>query len=288
MQLKIYNNINEFYNTTFDLLMCHEAQNVIPLGNIIMGKEGKNKTDWRDPAKWFMATVENNNTVQLVALMTPPKELTLYARDNIINEAAIKCLIEGLANHDVPGVMSTKEMAFYFADVFCKLKNATYEVAMNLRLHALSKVNPDISQIGTLRLLNEQDMSFFPYWDEAFQICINNNGITMNEPQDEMDYLHTISLKNRYVLEHEGMPVSIAAITRKMQTVCNVAGVYTPPYFRGRGYATSCVAKVSQIILNQGYKNSILSTDLSNPTSNKIYHAIGYNPVCDSVTLTFN
>ena len=286
-QLKIYTNINEFYDKTYDLLMCHEAQNVIPLGNLIIGKEGKDKTDWRDPANWFMATVEKDGAVQLVALMTPPWAMTLYARDNIIDGAAIACLIKGLENRAVTGVMSTKDMAYCFADAYGQAHPITYEIKDELRLHELSAVNPELPQIGTVRMVEERDMHFLPYWIEAFQICMNKNGITMNEPQEEATYRHTISQKKHYILEHDGMPVSMAAITRKMQTVCNIAAVYTPPYFRGKGYASSCVAKVSQIILDQGFAKSILTTDLANPTSNKIYHNIGYRPICDSVMLKF-
>jgi len=288
LQLKIYTDINKFYDDTIDLLMCHEAQNVIPLGNIIIGKEGKDKTEWREPENWFMATVNDSGIIQLIALMTPPKGLTLYAKNNIINGDAINCLIKGMEKYVVTGVMSTKEMAFHFADAYCNSKNMTYETKDDLRLHELSAVNPEIPQIGKLRLAEESDMYFLPYWLEAFQVCMNKNGITMNEPQDEMSYLHIISRRDRYILEHEGIPVSMAAITRKMQTCCNIAGVYTPPYFRGKGYASSCVAKVSQIILDQGFAKSILTTDLSNPTSNKIYQKIGYRPICDSVMLNFS
>jgi hypothetical protein len=223
--------------------------------------------------------------------MTPPKGLTLYAKDNIIDQVAIDCLIEGiegLENHTIPSVVSTTEISYCFAEAYCKAKAMNYEVKDSMRLHELSKVNPNIPQIGTLRLADERDMHFLPYWQEAFQICINKNGITMNEPQDGELFRHIISLKNRFILEHEGIPVSMAAITRELPTVCYIAGVYTPPYFRGKGYASSCVAKVSQIILDRGYKKSILTTDLSNPTSNKIYQEIGYSPICDTVMLGFS
>ena len=59
MQFKLYTDVHEFYNDTYDVLMLHEAQNMIPLGNLIIGNEGKDKTDWRDPVNWFMATISN-------------------------------------------------------------------------------------------------------------------------------------------------------------------------------------------------------------------------------------
>jgi predicted GNAT family acetyltransferase len=288
MKFKQYKDIHKFYNATFDILMRNEAQNVIPLGNIIIGHEGKDKTEWRDPANWFMATVENEEGIQLIALMTPPKGLTLYATDNKINKDAINCLLNKLGKTLVPGIMSTNDLAYYFANAYCAENNLHHEVKDNMRLYELSQVNRNLSQIGTLRLAEERDMSFLPYWVEAFKICINKQGITMDEPQDGEIFRHYISLKNRYILEVDGVPVSLAAITRKMQTVCNIACVYTPPYFRGKGYASSCVAQVSQIILDRGFAKSIITTDLSNPTSNSIYQKIGYTPVCDSVMLEFN
>ncbi len=58
-----------------------------------------------------------------------------------------------------------------------------------------------------------------------------------------------------------------------------VNAVYTPPEYRGKGYATSCVATVSQYLLTQGYQYCFLFTDLANPTSNHIYRQIGYLPI---------
>jgi hypothetical protein len=44
---------------------------MILIGNIIIGHEGKDKTDWRDPINWLMATISDANGIQLTALMTP-------------------------------------------------------------------------------------------------------------------------------------------------------------------------------------------------------------------------
>ena len=40
-------------------------------------------------------------------------------------------------------------------------------------------------------------------------------------------------------------------------------------------------AAASQDQLDRGRRFVFLFTDLANPTSNKIYQAIGYEPVCD-------
>jgi predicted GNAT family acetyltransferase len=51
--------------------------------------------------------------------------------------------------------------------------------------------------------------------------------------------------------------------------------------YRGHGYASALVAALSQAILDSGLQFCTLNTDIANPTSNKIYQAIGYVPVCD-------
>jgi predicted GNAT family acetyltransferase len=63
--------------------------------------------------------------------------------------------------------------------------------------------------------------------------------------------------------------------------------VYSPPEWRGRGYATACVARVSQRVLDSGLQFCFLYTDLSNPTSNSIYRRLGYRPVYDVVAIGF-
>ncbi|GED30530.1 GNAT family N-acetyltransferase [Brevibacillus centrosporus] len=57
---------------------------------------------------------------------------------------------------------------------------------------------------------------------------------------------------------------------------------------RKNGYASTCVAILSQQLLDAGYQFCSLYTDLANPTSNRIYQAIGYRPIQDSVVLRFD
>lgn len=287
MQFKLYTDVNAFYRETYDVLMRHEAQNLIPLGNIIMGHEGTDKTDWRDPAKWLMATISDAEGIQLTALMTPPHNITLYATDNIIHPEAIDCLIDGLENREIPGVTTEKSLAEYFAEEYSRRKGITYTTTMNQRIYELTAVKPDIQKVGTLRLLDEKDIHFFPYWAEAFFAGGSYGQTEMSIPQEAAPYLYRIASKKLYILEDNGIPVSMAGYTRVMQTAIGVAFVYTPPYERRQGYATSIVAQISQLALDKGFTRCVLYTDLANPTSNSIYQKIGYAPVCDSLQLKF-
>jgi len=288
MQFTPYTNPTAFHSATYDLLMQHEAQNIIPLGNIIIGHKGEDKTGWRNPANWFMATVSNSTGILLTAIMTPPHNVALYATDNVINHAAIACMISGMADTPIPGVLAEKTLAETFAKAYTATKGMKYEVAMDQRIYELTEVNLQIPKIGTLRLLEERDMPFFPYWDSAFGAAGVYGTKTLQEPSDIDLYRYHLDTQKVYILEVDGIPVTMSGFSRAMQNVIGVGRVYTPPYYRGNGYATSCVAQVSQIALDKGFAKCVLYTDLANPTSNSIYQKIGYKPICDSYMLKFS
>jgi predicted GNAT family acetyltransferase len=287
MQFKHYSDINTFYKDTYDVLMRHEAQNRIPLGNIIIGTAGTDKTGWRDPVNWFMATASDETGIRMTAIMTPPHNITLYATDNVIDDAALACLVDGIIKTglSIVGVTSEKSLAGRFTEMYTAAKDMNFTISMNQRIFELTGVNPEIPSVGCLRLARESDMAFLPYWVEGF---INDCfGTPITVQNDAEHYRYHISANRLYILEDGETPVSMAKISREMQNVCGIALVYTPPYLRGKGYATSCVAAVCRSALERGFSKCVLYTDLANPTSNSIYQKIGYTPICDSLEIKF-
>ena len=288
MQFIKYEDVKEFYKDTYDILMRHEAENLILLGNLITGHKGEDKTDWRDPVSWFMALVKDDRAeIKLIACMTPPWNITLYSVDNLTNNEALTCLVEGIIKNDIPlpGVITENKLGMAFAKTYSEAAGKEYRIHKNMRQYVLTNVNPEIPVIGKIRLAKKEDMAFLPYWKEGFQYdCFSHSAVPKSDPEP---YLYLINTGRLYIMEDDGTPVSMAMMNREMQNVCGVSNVYTPPYFRGKGYASSCVAELSRIILEKGYKSCVLYTDLDNPTSNSIYQKIGYKPICDSNEITF-
>ncbi|MCL2235174.1 MAG: GNAT family N-acetyltransferase [Defluviitaleaceae bacterium] len=282
MEFTLYNNVEEFYKDVYDVLLANEAQNTLILGNLMVGYEGKDKFGWRDPANWVMVTVKQDDKVTLVGLMTPPFGLTLYATDNRIDRNTIKLLINSLNTHKlpVPGVVTEKTLAEAFAEEY----GLPHKTNMTQRIYKLDSVNPQINKIGSLRLACEQDLFFLPYWIEDFATCAGGDGIV---DKDIEKYRYHISQNKLYILEVDGTAVSMAKIDRETENNICISYVYTPPYWRKKGFASSIVAQVSQVCLDKGFKSCVLYTDLANPTSNSIYQEIGYKPVCDSLEITF-
>ena len=61
----------------------------------------------------------------------------------------------------------------------------------------------------------------------------------------------------------------MAGIVRRTRSTGSIAGVYTPPAQRGRGYAGSVTAAVVERIYAEGMNTACLYTDLRNPQSNR-------------------
>ena len=81
----------------------------------------------------------------------------------------------------------------------------------------------------------------------------------------------------------EGDQVVLAAVPARSDRWARIGYVYTPTEIRGRGYATALAWELTAFMLAQGRRSAVLYTNLSNPTSNAIYHRIGTRPVVDVV-----
>lgn len=82
-------------------------------------------------------------------------------------------------------------------------------------------------------------------------------------------------------------PVAMAARTRQGRDGAAISLVYTPPEYRGRGYASAVTAYCSQYILDQGKSLCYLHTDMKNPISNSIYQKIGYQKLGEFIHYDF-
>jgi predicted GNAT family acetyltransferase len=102
---------------------------------------------------------------------------------------------------------------------------------------------------------------------------------------DEVEMSRRIADRRVWLWEDErGEVVHLTGYNAPAFGVVRVGPVYTPAGQRGRGYASAAVAGISRNLLDEGLR-VCLFTDQANPTSNKIYAALGYRPVVDMVNL---
>jgi predicted GNAT family acetyltransferase len=104
-----------------------------------------------------------------------------------------------------------------------------------------------------------------------------------NEPKPSRERIEQTACDGHYLFwVVDGEPVSMAGIVRRTRHAAAIAGVYTPPALRGRGYAGSVAAANVERVFAEGKKAACLYTDLRNPMSNRCYAKIGFQPVCAS------
>jgi predicted GNAT family acetyltransferase len=133
---------------------------------------------------------------------------------------------------------------------------------------------------GQLRQALPRDRSLMIHWTRAFQIEID-------EPGDGTELRVDRGLAaGEFWLWDGGEPMSMAVSRKPVEGVVRVAGVYTPPEKRKRGYAAACVHALSKHMRDAGYRCA-LYTDLANPTSNSIYRRIGYRAISEVLRYRF-
>jgi RimJ/RimL family protein N-acetyltransferase len=150
------------------------------------------------------------------------------------------------------------------------------------RLFRLERlVPPEPLPPGAARVAGPSDRELLIEWHLAFGREAHA-GAPENAGRTVDDRLSHAGLR---LWEAEGVPVAMAGSTREVAGVVRIAGVYTVPVYRQRGYGGAVTAQASQAALDAGASAVVLFTDLANPTSNALYQRIGYRPVCDRVLL---
>ncbi|MDR2589729.1 MAG: GNAT family N-acetyltransferase [Oscillospiraceae bacterium] len=275
MQFNRYRNLEKYKEDVLSLLLEKEAENNLPISII-------SNTDPSDTSEWLMSTITDEfGTIQLTALCTKPFNIVLSAPTDEYNSDCIKFLTDELSriNFAPPGVFAKTKLARDFTDNF--LQNISKPMQQKKRilsmvLMRLDKLNAYEKALGSSRLLTEDDLSYVPLWEQAFCVDCHLPAFSLADNQER---IKTRIDKNTHFIWVDKVPVAQAVHGRDTPNGAVITWVYTPPLFRGRGYATSVVAELSQSRLNNGKKFCCLFADANNPASRSIYRKLGYYDV---------
>jgi GNAT superfamily N-acetyltransferase len=212
-------------------------------------------------------------------MVTPPYPVIL----TLMSPEETQALPSALLADEVPvsGVNAEQELAGRFAVEWTTITGATSEVFRRTRLFQLGDlIPPDPVPPGAARLGTARDVEIMESWFDAF-------ATEVGEPHRRGVVEDRLSHDGLMLWEASGQIVSLAALTRPVAGVTRIGPVYTPPNQRRKGYAAAVTAALSQAALDQGLNHVALYTDLANPTSNSVYHRIGYRPIQDTIVLRF-
>ncbi|WP_310487056.1 GNAT family N-acetyltransferase [Chamaesiphon sp. VAR_69_metabat_338] len=269
MRLHKFDSIDKFWDKTQDYLLQNEAENNVLLG--VVQTLRSNSDRYPDPP--YLAVVEINDEIVATAIRTPPYKLLLSKASNL---EALTLIAQDLDREQLPGVMGLVPDVETFLQAWQKLTGQSHQLSFVNKIHQIGTVQTVAAISGYLRLATERDRALLMEWIPAF---IAEIGETMGQDLDRI-VDNRLKTQSTYIWE-DGLPVSLAAGRQRSPTVGLIGSVYTPPAHRRKGYATACVAALSQKLLAEGCDRCFLLTDSANPTSNHIYQEIGYVPICD-------
>jgi GNAT superfamily N-acetyltransferase len=179
-------------------------------------------------------------------------------------------------------------------EVFCAELAAAVggkaRVGQHTRLFELGELVEPPPVAGRLRPATVDEQELVSSWYDTFMADADEQagrepGESAHESPGPEDMRRRIEGGRVFVWEDEsGQPVHVTAASQPSYGVSRIGPVFTPKEHRGRGFASAAVAQVSKLLLASG-ERACLFTDQANPTSNKIYEAIGYRRVVDMANL---
>jgi predicted GNAT family acetyltransferase len=270
----------EFLAASSDLLLEDEARH-----NLILGIAGTLRDHPAVYAEWRLWLVRDEGAPVAAALQTPPLNLVL-ARPRTPD--ALAPLADALRRDgvDLPGVTAALPEADAFAELWERQTNTRRRLRMKQRVYGADTIRPPAEVPGRPRAATRTDRDLLVSWLRAF--TAEALGHVESPAQDSERWVDArLGGAGGFVVWEDDGPVSLAGWGGRTPNGIRIGPVYTPPEHRRRGYGSAVTAAASREQLAAGRRFCFLYTDLANPTSNRIYVDIGYEPVCDSVDYTF-
>ncbi len=154
------------------------------------------------------------------------------------------------------------------------------------RLWEATSVEVPPAPEGRLRQATEDDAELVLAWFTAFHEEADEQAGREPDPHSgEHNTLESVLVRIREGIEWlwelpDGTVVHLTGSGLPSFGVARIGPVYTPKEHRGRGIASHVVGELTRRGLEAGHR-MCLFTDRANPTSNKIYAGLGYEPVVD-------
>lgn len=285
MKLRRYDSARSFLEHARASLEVEEAANNLIVGVSVRVAEHPGQIKF--PA--YFATVDDRDRVVAAAVRTPPFRVIVHSELGA-EPAPLRLILEDLLDYTagfdpesppgyLAGVTGHSAAALAFAQLWQDRTGKPFKPGKGLRIYELRQARPPAGVPGQLRLARDDEVDLLADWMLNFNI---DAGLPDNTAEVRELAERRIDSRDLFIWEVQGQPVSMAAKTRPSSHGITISLVYTPRELRNRGYASACVAALSQQMLDAGWEFCTLYTDLANPISNSIYQRIGYRPVCDS------
>jgi predicted GNAT family acetyltransferase len=233
------------------------------------------RMEGREPL--FAWSTGEHDELLFFAMRIPPWPLLVSELEDEQADALIETWLA--EDPEVPGVTGVQATARAVARAWQKRTGGEVRVRMRQAMHLLSEViEPSPWPAGELRPAQDEDRALLIDWEHAF---VRDAGIAPDAAAEaENTIARRLDSRSQYIWQ-DGAPVSTLALSPAIAGTVRIGPVYTPPEHRRRGYASAAVATACRDALAGGARRCMLYTDLANPTSNRIYAAVGFRRFAD-------
>ena len=280
INVKQYLDINEYLNENLSFLEKEEAVNNLLIGIPSALKDGREIEPFP-----VLISVFKEEEIIFSCVQTPPRHLILYGKGEV-NDVFIDAFAEFILGRGINffGLVGPKQLATSFAEKWCAKNRLNWSVKFEQLIYRLDKMEKINYSGGRLREAEPRDAKILENWFYTF----NKEALGEDDPEGAAIAANNkIAEGGLFVWENDGSIVSMAAASRPTRNGITINYVFTPSGYRGFGYATSCVGKLTEKMLEK-YRFCSLFTDQANPTSNGIYLKIGYRPVAEFRMVDFS
>ena len=235
---------------------------------------------------WWWLVVRDGRDVVGAAMRTPPSEpFPLYLLHMPTGAAAHLAQTLDQRGESVTAVNGNLSAATECAEWPASARGGHVVTHMRQRQFEATHIVVPPKPRGSSRVATLDDVPLLQQWHQDFSVALDEEAgrapgathLILTEADIAAD---TVAGKFWFWLDDAGTPVNLTAISSPAFGVCRVGPVFTPAEHRGRGYAGHLVAVLSDRILTHGNR-VCLYTDQANPTSNALYHSLGYRPLDD-------
>lgn len=281
MKIIRYSDPRLFQDRVSPFLEELEAQNNLPLGIIsnLVGGEFREQPP-------YLAAVEVSGEIQFVVLRTPPFPALFSHADPVPGDDIIQLVVDDLWDvfgKNLSGVTANKPLAEVLQQSWVERSGLNSALDMAMRIYKLEAVRTPQGVPGRLQIPHPEDRDLLEEWYAGFHREALGEEQSPEKIRKQVANFLTSDPGQRglRVWKVNDQLVSMAGYSGPTPHGMRVGAVYTPPRHRKKGYASACVAALSQELLDGDFSFCFLFTDLQNPTSNQIYQEIGYRPVGD-------
>ncbi len=274
-RIKVYDDPKQFWNEVSPYLKKEEAKNSLCLGLSYIFQSKQDDC-------LYQSALFNGEEVAGALVVSRYRTNHNLLPSPVSNKQVAQVLFNEFLKSEVAitGVVGEKETASIYRQLFEELGYKT-KTHMTQGLYKCTKVKmPSSLDENSFRKAELKDVEKIGEWMESFHA----EAVPHDPPINGVEAAKAKIENNMiYVVEKDKELVSMAAWSRDIETSCSVNLVFTPKTLRKKGYASIATAKLTQHLLDTGKRETNLYTDMTNPTSNKIYMDVGYEFVCDSV-----